>query len=178
MYLELLRKQEKLFPSLEKPEAITGLKVWICKYRSLAPIAHCSNLKSLVINSPLDSDLSWISKLTRLEYLWVQNPKNISSIGFLENLKCLQTLSLSTPPSWDSAKKILVVNAFTSIAHLERLKHIELFGVCGPDKSLAALRECRELVSARFNGYPEEVVVRFYSETGVSSQFAPEPKFD
>jgi hypothetical protein len=175
MYLEFLKKTEPTFPEAASPEEVTAIKVWLCKYKSLANIKACRHLKTLVINGLPEEDPSWIGELTQLEYLWIQNPSKVKSLDFISQLKKLRTLSLSTPPSWDASKKFIEIQSLEPISSLENLNNLELFGVCAPSRSLEALKKCRALARARFNGYPQTVTDDFYNTTNVINEFAPEP---
>lgn len=175
MYIELLKKTEPNFPDIASPASVTAMKIWLCKYKTLAPVKSFVNLKTLIINGLPDADPSWLSELTQLEYLWIQNPSKIKSLGFLRPLNKLHSLSLSTPPSWDTSKKVIEVESLAPIAELAELRNIELFGVFDASKSLAALKQCKNLERARFNGYAKSTTEDFYMTTKAANEFAPDP---
>jgi hypothetical protein len=60
---------------------------------------------------------------------------------------------------------------------LRELKHIELFGVVPPDKSLEALECLPSLETARLQGFPKKEIRRFFADTTVRNEFAPDPSY-
>lgn len=105
------------------------------------------------------------------------HPPSTSGRGLVATglLKALETLRLETPPSWDASSKTTDVASLEPLATLDRLRHVELFGVVPPDRCLGPLERCRSLTAVRVSHYPKAEVARFYAATGTSSSFAPEP---
>jgi hypothetical protein len=171
----LMRDPSKRFPTLADPEAITALRVWFCKYRTLRPVADLTNLRTLVIAGYPDQDLTPIAPLRNLNYLSVLDFARITNLAPLVELHTLRTLRLHSPPSWDSSGKIIQVESLAPIAHLPNLEHLELFGVLPISGSLDDLQRAPSLRSVRVSKYPESEVARYRSATGVDSAFAPGP---
>lgn len=90
----------------------------------------------------------------------------------------MATLSLSSLPSWDASEKVLKVLSLTPIAQLPNLQHLELFGVCPPDRHLPIQVTSKKLNSARFSKYLQSEVQRFYESTGAANIYAPEAVYD
>ena len=178
MHIDFIKDTSKVMSLIENPDSVTSARIWICKFKSIKPVSECKNLRTLVLNTVLDDDISWLVKLEKLEYLKIQNFPKIKSIEFLSSMETIKTLSLSTSPSWDSSGRTMEVDALTPLQKLTSLQHIELLGVHQKDFSVAALEKCGSLISARFSGYPQEIISRFYEKTGVKKEFAPEPVFD
>lgn len=175
MFLDLVRLQDKDWPQIEDPDKYTSVRVWFCKYRTLDAISYFQNLKNLVIAGFPDPSLVAISRLTELEYLRILHLPKITSLAGIEKLKNLESLSLSTAPSWDSSGKRTEVDSLAPVGTLEKLKHIELFGVCQTGSSLSELESCSSLVTGRFNKYPKGVAEQFIEKMGLKNQFVPEP---
>jgi hypothetical protein len=178
MRMDLMRDRSKVFPVISNPEGVRSLRIWFCKYSSLEAIACLNNLIELVIAGFPDESLEVIGLLSKLRYLKIVHLPKVTNIRALEGLKNLETLSLATSPSWDSSGKITVIESLSPIALMPALRHLELFGVCPPDKSLKVLDRCKKLQSARFSKYPEQEVTQFYKTTGVTNQFNPKPSFE
>jgi len=176
-HLELLRDSSKTFPDVGDKSVFRTAKIWHCGYRSLQPISDMSNLEELVIGSLPDASLELVGKMTRLRYLRIIHMPKISTLAALQRLENLETLSLSTLPSWDAARKCTIVDSLLPITNLPKLKQLELFGVCPPGKSLSELLRCPQLQSARFSQYPKDEVDGFYRSSGLPDTFAPEPSF-
>lgn len=176
MHIDLMRDSSKNFPEGQNLAA-TAMRVWHCKYKTLAPIGEFKHLKALVINSLPDKDLAWLAGLSSLEYLWIQDARHVTDLSPLGKLQNLQTLSLSTPPSWDSSKKTLCVESLAPLTELKKLAHLELFGVHDHEYSLEAVKQCKKLKSARFSKYPAATLADFYEASPVSDDFAPESPF-
>lgn len=117
-----------------------------------------------------------LEHLTQLRYLRIVHLPKVSSLAPLAALSRLRSLSLATLPSWDGSKKI-VVDSLAPLTELPALEHLELFGICAPDNSLAPLERCTHLRSVRVNGYLRKKTARFYSATGLSDDFIPPPSF-
>jgi hypothetical protein len=96
----------------------------------------------------------------------------------LARLTQLTSLSLSTLPGWDASGKTTTIRSLEPLAALPALAHLELFGVCPPDKSLGPLEKCQHLRTARFSQYPAADMARFFHQTTVANQFNPEPMGD
>jgi hypothetical protein len=61
------------------------------------------------------------------------------------------------------------------LAALPALAHLELLGICPPDKSLGTIEKCKHLRTARIAHYPRAEIERFFSTTAVANQFNPDP---
>ena len=174
-HVELMRDTSKAFPNLESPLTLRSARVWHCSYRSLVAIGELINLEELVIGSLPDSSLEFLCKLPKLRYLRIVHMPKIADLAPLRRATCIEVLSLSTSPNWDSARKCTIVDSLMPLTGLPRLKQLELFGVCPVGKSLQDLQRCPALESARFSQYPSDEVARFYRETGLPDTFASEP---
>lgn len=177
MHLELMRDSATTFPKIEHRAEIHTLRIWHCKYKSLQAIAEFQNLEELVIATFPDKSFEIITPLHKLRYLSVLHMPKISELEVLSELVNIESLSLSTSPAWDSIGKCTLIQSLEPLTKMKMLKHLELFGVCPADKSLAVLEQCKSLVSARFSQYPKSEVERFYCATGVTNQFNPKPSF-
>jgi len=175
MHIDLMRDSATAFPQLEKKENIRSLRVWHCKYKNLKEVALLQNLEELMIASFPDKSLDIFLSLGKLRYLSILHLPKVSDLAALSALPNIETLSLSTSPAWDAAKKCTIVESLEPIASLKSLKHLELFGVCPASKSLASLEQCKSLQTARFSQYPKDEVERFYSVTNVTNVFNPGP---
>ena len=177
MHLDLVRDNGKVFPTIDNPLEIRSLRIWHCKYSSLVAISELKDLEELVIGSFPDETFECIASLLNLHYLKIMHLPKVSEITVLKELKKIKSLSLSTLPAWDSSGKITIVESLVPIASISELCHIELFGVCPPDKSLKPLEQCKALKTARFSRYPSDEIERFYQITGVKNAFNPAPSF-
>lgn len=178
MLLDFMKDTEKAFPKAENPSEVTGLRIWNCKYKSFKDIAEFENLEELVIASFPDESFEMLKPLRKLRYLSVLHMPNVSSLETLSTLKNVESLSLSTSPSWDSSGKSTIVESLDAIQGMNALKHLELFGVRPANKSLESLYNVKGLRSARFSQYPKKAVDEFYSITGAVNQFNPKSSFD
>jgi hypothetical protein len=175
VHIDLIRDSASRFPALESTEKIRSMRIWHCKYKSLAPISECMNVEELVVaNFPGDT-LEALAFMRKLRYLSIVHMPKITNLGQLSGLSRLEVLSLQSSPSWDASGRSVVVESLDPIKKLSGLRHLELFGVCPPDKSLAPLEELSGLKSARFSQYPKAEIERFYRATGVMNQFNPGP---
>lgn len=177
MHLNLMRDASTAFPKLESPEGIRSLRIWHCKYKSLKQMSACKNLEELVIATFPETSLDVISSFRALRYLSIVHLPKVSDLAPLTQLVSVESLSLSTLPSWDSAGKTSVVKSLEPVTGMTSLKHLELMGVCPADGSLAPLERCKVLQSARFARYSKSEVERFYLATGIANEFNPSPSF-
>jgi hypothetical protein len=175
--LDLMRDAAKSFPVPLDASRVTHLRVWHCKYASLAGLSRFSNLQELVIATYPDATLDALAGLASLRVLHIVHLPKISDLRPLQSMKELQSLSLATLPSWDASRKRLTISGLEPLAALVGLQHVELLGVVTADKSLAALEGCRALVSARLHGYPTSEVQRFFEATRVANAFNPPTTF-
>lgn len=175
---DLLRDPAKEFPRLPDPDAVTALRVWFCKYRTLRPLAGLRHLRTLVIAGYPDPDFDAISGLAELQYLSVLDFAKVTDLSPLAHLTELRTLRLHSPPSWDSSGKVIEVQSLAPLAELPRLEHLELFGVRPADGSLAALEPSRALKTVRVSNFPKAEVGRYRAAVHVSDSFAPPPTPD
>lgn len=165
VHLDLLRDPARKFPSVVDPESIRSARIWHCKYESLVPLGALRNLEELVIATFPDESFDFLGKLSELRFLQVLHMPKICDISPLSGLKQLTTLSLSTLPSWDTSRKTTTIQSLDPLASIPSLTHLELLGVCPPDKSLIALKKCKYLRTARVSQYPRAEMIRFFNAT-------------
>lgn len=177
MHIEFLRDKNQIMPKIENPSKVTSMKIWHCNFHSLKSIHECNNLEQLSIATLPESDFEFLSKCPNLKLLSIVHLPEIESFESFESfpiLNQLETLSLSTLPSWDSSGKKTVVDSLAPLANLPNLKHVELFGVVPEDLSSESLSIFDNLQSARFSKYPKRLLNAFYKQSGVSDDWAPE----
>lgn len=175
MRVDLMRDSAKHLPHLEHPERVTACRIWHCEYRSLEGVGQLTNLDTLVVASWPDETLLPLSTLATLRYLFLLHLPKVTDLAPLSRLQRLETVRLHTLPSWDSAAKRTEVASLEPLAALPVLRHLELFGVVPPDRSLAPLESSTSLSSVRVSTYPEHECERFYAATGLSAADAPGP---
>jgi len=173
MHLDLMRDKQKTMPTVDR--SVDSLRVWHCGYRTLKPVGELPQLRKLVIATFPDDSLAFLSALRNLRHLRILHLPKVTDLAPLAELRELRSLSLSTLPSWDSSGRVTEVESLDPLGTLAALEHLELFGVVGRTRSLAAIERCRSLTSARFSKYPKEEVHRFYAATKVSDAHVPEP---
>jgi len=173
MHVEFMRDQARELALIPDPLSVESLKIWHCKYKTLAPIAACRNLHALTIASYPDETLDLLVSLRDLKSLHILHLPKVSDLTPLRQLSALVSLSLETSPGWDASRKQTQVLSLEPLASLPQLQHLQLFGVVPPDKSLSALEFCENLVTARFQGYPPAEVTRFFNSRQVKNAFAP-----
>jgi len=144
----------------------------------LDPLAQYQNLNAVKIASFPDTTLAVFEKLKGLKWLSILHLPKVTSITPLAALDNLETLALQTLPSWDPSGKVTTVESLAPLAELRNLRHLQLFGVVPPDKSLSAIYRCRALETAKFHGFPKDEVNKFYEETGLFADWIPEFEFD
>jgi hypothetical protein len=177
VHLELQRDTARTFPEIAEPDSIETARVWHCKYGTLEPLRALTSLRVLVIATYPDDALEALSGLTNLTYLRILHLPKVSDLAPLAQLTSLTTLCLATLPSWDASGKRTVVASLEPLTRLEALRHIELFSVVPPDKSLKPLERLPSLQTARLQGFPKAEISRFFAATDVENAFAPEPTF-
>jgi hypothetical protein len=160
-----MRDPSRDFPEIQVPAAVETLRVWHCKYRTLADLAKLTNLRGLEVATYPDETLDPVAELTKLRYLRILHLPKVTTVSPLGRLSSLVTLRLDTLPSWDASRKRTVVESLAPIGLLKNLKHIELFGVVPADRSLRPLEECTALETARFHLIPKAEIKRFYAAT-------------
>ena len=170
-----MRDKSKALPVAGDVAAVTALRVWHCKYGSLADLRQYSNLRTLVVATYPDADLEPIAVLEQLEYLSLVHLPNVTDLAPLCRLRRLRTARLSTLPSWDSSGKVTAVESLKPLAELPHLAHLELFGVRPEDRSLRDLEIAPSLLTVRVSKYPKRETRRFYARTGLSDAYAPGP---
>src|SRR5687768_11996911 len=111
MHIELVREAAPTFPSVKAPEEVETLRVWHCKYRTLAALHHFPNLRGLEIATYPDASLDVVSGLKDLRYLRILHLPRVTNLGPLAGLIHLRTLRLSTLPSWDSSRRTTIVES-------------------------------------------------------------------
>ncbi|HRW51932.1 MAG TPA: hypothetical protein P5081_03540 [Phycisphaerae bacterium] len=149
-------------------------KIWHCKYRSVAPLSEYRNLRALCIATHPDDNLEMLRGLQRLEWLKIIHLPKVRDLTPIADLGKLQSLSLQTLPGWDASGKTTTIESLAPLKDLPRLRHLELFGIRPPDKSLEALHDCRHLKSARFSKFGKLATKAFYEAVGASNDFMPE----
>jgi hypothetical protein len=169
--LDFLRTTESAMPVVQSPDLVLSLRIWHCKFKSLAPIAAYLNLEHLTIATFPDATLDVLSGLKNLRHLSLLHFPKVKDLAPLARLKKLETLSLASLPSWDASRKRIEVHSLEPLAQLPALKAVELFGVVTPDRTLEALATNRAIKTARFSGYAKEEVSRFYELTGARNEF-------
>ncbi|MDO3624509.1 hypothetical protein Q3O98_25920 [Ralstonia pseudosolanacearum] len=174
-FVDLMRDKAGSFPDVPAADSVRALRIWHCKYKSLAKVGTFHNLEELVIASFPDDSFAALEGARKLRYLSVLHMPKINNLAPLANLSELETLSLATSPTWDASGKCTVVESLEPLANLHNLKHLELFGVRPQDASLAALERCKSLESVRLSQYPKEEVERFIGVAGVRNAFNPKP---
>jgi hypothetical protein len=177
IHLELIRDPSRTFPQVIEPYLVRSAKVWYCKYQSLAPLAELCNLEELVIAGFPDESFHSLARLEKLRLLHVLGMRKICDIAPLAELTQLVSLSLGTLPGWDASRKTTNIQSLEPLTTLPTLAHLELFGICPPDKSLVPLEKCPRLQTARISQYPRAEITRFFTQTGLVDQFNPKPSF-
>ncbi|BCW82845.1 hypothetical protein NicSoilE8_05180 [Arthrobacter sp. NicSoilE8] len=173
-----MRDEARSLPAHPEPAEVTALRVWHCKYKSLEGLSAFVNLKTLVIATYPDADLTPLRGMSRLEYLRIMHMPKVSDLGPLSQLQRLRTVRLSTLPSWDSSGKKTIVQSLAPLTELPELAHLELFGVLPEDGTLDALEKCRSLTAIRVSKYRKNEIERFYRVTELPDSFAPSPGVD
>ena len=175
MIADFLRDDTRKLPAHPDPAAVTALRIWHCKYNSLAALSKFTNVETLVIATYPDAGLEPLAGLLRLKYLSIMHLPKVSDLQPLSQLRRLRTARFSTLPSWDSSGKRTIVRSLEPLAGLPDLAHVELFGVLPEDGLLQPLERCLALESVRVSRYRKSEVSRFYSVTELRDSFAPSP---
>jgi hypothetical protein len=175
MHLDLNRDPAKTFPEIANTGSIETACIWHCKYRTLEPLGELRSLRELVIATFPDDSLEVIGRLSALQYLRILHLPKVTDLAPLAGLTSLITLRLATLPSWDSSGKRTVVASLEPLTALKALRHVELFSVVPPDRSLESLKRIPSLRTARLQGFPKAEKSRFFEATGVENEFAPAP---
>src|ERR1700761_5723554 len=105
-------------PSFTDPGGIRSLRVWFCKYETLASLSGLRQLQTLVIAGFPDTSLEILSAFSELRCLQIVHLPRISDLSPLSDCQQLESLSLETLPSWDSSGKVTKVNSLAPIAGL------------------------------------------------------------
>ena len=169
-----MKDKSKDMPIIDNPHEITSMTIWHCNYLSFAQISKCTNLEQLNVATLPEADFDFLSKCSSLKFLSITHLPNISNLDALANLLQLETISLSTLPSWDASGKKTIVHTLEPLAKLPKLKFLELFGVVPETVSLESLSIFQHLESARFSKYPKKILNQFYKQFEVSDNWAPE----
>lgn len=178
MHVDLMRDKAKAMPPQDNPGAVTSLRIWHCKYTSVAPLAAFTNLQELAIAGLPDDSLEMLSGLDQLRYLKILHMPKVTRLDAIGRLGRLESLSLATSPAWDAAGKVQGVDSLAPLSSLSALRHVELFGVVPADGSLKPLEQCRQLQTARVSKYPAAEVERFRAAVGVRDDFNPPASFE
>lgn len=173
---DLIREPAKIFPRIDSPHTVSSLRVWHCKYKSLAPVGELVNLEELIIATFPDPSLDFLRNLRKLRYLSVLHLPKVTSVEALSELKDLETLSLRTLPSWDSSSKRTLVETFEPLRSLPRLKHIELIGVEAKESPFEVLKSLPSLKTMLVSGLAKEECAKLV-EAGVEESGAPWSSF-
>ncbi|WP_394230034.1 hypothetical protein [Shewanella colwelliana] len=176
MHIEYMRDKNQVMPSIENPSQVTSMSIWHCNFESLKQVSDCVNLEQLNIATLPDNNFDFLAKCPKLKLLSIVHLPEIKSLDSFPFLKKLETVSLSTLPSWDSSGKKTIVDSLLPLAKLPNLKYLELFGVIPEIVSLETLNIFSGLNSARFSKYPKKITNAFYKQTGISDDWAPEFK--
>ncbi len=172
-----MREKSRDFPEVSEPASVRTLRIWHCKYRTLAPVARLVRVEGAELATFPDQTLEPLGGLTALRYLHVLHLPGVGDLSPLANLTSLATLRLATLPSWDASGRTQLVQSLAPLASLPNLRHVELFGVVPRDGSLAPLERCQSLISARVSKFPKEETDRFYAAIAISDDFAPAADF-
>jgi hypothetical protein len=92
----------------------------------LAELAH---LRILGLESLKTSSVRGIEALRRVECLVIDHAPRLTSLDPIANLDELRHLSISTPASWDPARRCIEVDTLAPLGELARLEHLTLRGV-------------------------------------------------
>ena len=161
---------------IEHPvDAIRSARVWHCKYRTLAPLASCAHLRTLVVGTYPDDNLRILESFPELRYLRILHMPKITNLDSISSLRRLDTLSLATAVEWDRRKRVQTVRSLEPIAALPSLRHLELFGIVDHTGSLRSLHGIPALKSARVSGYSDNDLRAFYAATHAVDEFNPSP---
>jgi hypothetical protein len=174
MIVDHLRDSARTMAEPADPAAVTAMRIWHCKYRSLAGLTSFTELRTLIVASYPDASLEPLLQLSGLRYLLIVHLPQVRDLSPLGELKGLETLRLATLPSWDASRKTTEVTSLEPLSTLDRLRHVELFGIVPPDRSLRPLERCSSLATVRVSHYPTAEVARFYAASGTLDSFAPE----
>jgi len=160
VHLELERDTAKSFPPVDDPVSVTSARVWMCKYRSLAPLAALTNLRVLEIANYPDPTLDPLASLSELEELRILHLPKVDDLAPLSRLVRLHRLALATLPGWDASGKVTQVHSLDPITQLPSLERLELYGVVPPDRSVESILQSRSLREVRVSKYPRAEVTR------------------
>ena len=174
MHIEYMRDKSRDMPIIENPLEIRSMTIWHCSYLSLSQISKCTNLEQLNIATLPECDFNFLIKCNSLKFLSITHLPKISNLDPLSGLLELETLSLSTLPSWDASGKKTTIDTLEPLAKLPKLKFLELFGVVPEVVSLESLSILQHLESVRFSKYPKKILNQFYKQFEVTDNWAPE----
>ena len=177
MHIDLMRDRARNLPAFSQPLEVQSMRIWHCKYDSLDGTRVLRNLEILVIATWPDQTFDTLRYLKNLTYLSILHLPHVTDLSPLAMLVNLQSLSLSTLPSWDASGRRTTVESLEPICRLPKLRHLELFGVVPKDKSLSPLHSIKTLETARFSKFPREEIDRFYETSRVLNKSVPEPNF-
>ena len=158
--LDLMRDAAREFPQVDDPAAVTSIRVWHCKYRTLSPLSRMVNLQKVTIATFPDGSLELLAPLTDLEELQIIHLPAVSDLAPLAELMKLRRLRLATLPGWDSSGKVTEVASLAPIAALPALEEVELFGVVPPGRRVDDLLASTSLRRVRVSKYPRREIAR------------------
>ena len=177
-HLSLVRDERRAMPDVADAQSVRTARIWHCKYRTLEPLSELIGLEGLIIATFPDPDLESLSTLKSLRYLRILHLPHVRHLDPLAGLDRLEVLTLETLPSWDASGKVTEVESLQPLTRLSALKHLQLFGVRTPQRSLAQLEDIPSLESVRLSKWPTAEVARFRSRTGIPDTPAPGAWFD
>ena len=113
-----------------------------------------------------------------MNYLSVMHLPKVTSLSALADLHSLESVSLSTLPSWDSSGKVTVISSLKPLAALPNLKNLELLGIRPEAKSPLELVASSSIERVKLSKFSKQLVDEFYSVSGMVEGRFPEPIFE
>jgi hypothetical protein len=118
--------------------------------------------------------LDFLASLRGLRDLRIMHMPKVRDLAPLAELRRLETLGLSTLPSWDASGRVTEIRSLAPLAKLPALKHLALF-VVSKNRSLSALERAPKLASVRVSKFPKSEVKRFREASGIFDDNFPAP---
>lgn len=118
----------------------------------LAELAH---LRILGLESLKTSSVRGIEALRRVECLVIDHAQRLTSLDPIANLDELRHLSISTPASWDPARRCIEVDTLAPLGELARLEHLTLRGVRPSADGLRPLERLKALWAVDISHVPD-----------------------
>src|SRR5262245_31067548 len=110
---------------------------------SLVPLLELPTLTTLSLFDP--RSLEGLEEFRGIESLTLYDIPKIRSIAPLAALASLKRLVVSTPPGYDSSRKVHTVESFAPVGYLQHLEDLVLRGVWPQDGRLAPLHQLTAL---------------------------------